>query len=954
MSDRQIKLRGVRVHNLQDVDLDIPHGQLLALCGLSGSGKSSLAFDTLYAEGQRRYIESLSPYTRQFLEQLEKPDADRIDGIPPAIAIRAARGTAGPRATVGSSTELIEYFRLLYAKIGKVKCIACQSWVTRDDPQSVSEFFDTLPEGCRFQIGFAITIDRNEPGETEFLLDGFRRNGFSRVVIENVTYDLAAMTGLPKPVPVEAASCAVHSFVIVDRLTAGSVDPGRVRESLETAFQFGGGGCVVIIQSKSAESGPSPGGQITLDGRPWELKRFSKKLICDQCQAVYPEPQPNLFSYNNALGACPECEGFGSVQRFDIDLIVPDPSKTIREGAIAAWNSPSYRHELEELLELAEDYHLPVDVPFGKLTPAQVDLIWQGVPERDFGGLNGFFAWLEKRKYKMHLRVFLSRWRTYDPCPSCNQDRLRPEVLAYQVQGKNLAETSREKICDLRTRMDLFEMDSDEQVVAGRVLKQIRVRLKYLCEVGLGYLALDRPLRTLSGGETQRVSLTSSLGSQLVNMLYVLDEPSAGLHPADVQPLMTAVQSLNQRGNTVVVVDHEPHMIASAQRVIEIGPEAGISGGEVVFDGTVKQMLRSAKSVTGQYMAGKRGLLGEDVQRRRARGVLRLVGARGNNLDQLDVEFPLGCLCVVTGVSGAGKSTLVQKTLYGAVCKRKGKTAPRPLEYDDVFGDSQFDEIVLVDQSPVGRSPRSNPVTYVKAFDEIRKAFAETMDAKTRNFKAGHFSFNVDGGRCNKCQGDGVLSIDMQFMADIYVKCDQCRGTRYRDEILKVRYRGKNIHEVLNLTVRQAFTFFRGQPKVQAKLKALIDVGLDYIRLGQPATTLSSGEAQRLKLAHYLNSSKKRRTLFLLDEPTSGLHMRDVVRLIDCFDALLSVGHSLIVIEHNLQLLKHADWVIDLGPGAADLGGKIVVQGTPEEVSQCETSVTGRYLKSELESRVSQ
>ncbi len=948
MSDHQISLRGVRVHNLQDVDLDIPHGQLLAICGLSGSGKSSLAFDTLYAEGQRRYIESLSPYTRQFLEQLGKPEAERIEGIPPAIAVRAARGTAGPRATVGSATEVVDYLRLLYAKLAQINCVHCHALVTRDDPQTVGHFFEALPEGCRFQIGFSVSIQGNELTETKFLFEGLRRNGFSRIVIGQTTYDLAGFPDQTDANLQQRVAGNTEAFVIVDRLTVGSAETDRVRESLETAFQFGGG-CVVLVQQ--AQDDVASGG-LTIDDRHWELKRFSKNLLCDQCGTVYPDPEPNLFSYNNALGACPECEGFGSVQRFDIDLIVPDASKSLREGAIAPWNSPSYRHELDELLDLADDYGVPVDVPFDQLSKSEIELLWTGVPERKFGGLNGFFAWLEKRKYKMHLRVFLSRWRTYDPCPACHGDRLKPEVLAYRIENQSLAEMSRQKVSVLRQGFEELQLGSANSEIAGRVLQQIRVRLKYLCEVGLGYLALDRPLRTLSGGETQRVALTSSLGSQLVNMLYVLDEPSAGLHPGDMQPLIEAVQQLSQRDNTVVVVDHEPHMITAAQRVIEIGPEAGSAGGQIVFDGTIKQMLRSKQSMTGQYMAGKRGLLGEEVQRRPARGFLRLTGARGNNLDHLTVEFPLGCLCLVTGVSGAGKSTLVQKTLYGAVCKRKGKTVQRPLAFDDVFGDSQFDEIVLIDQSPVGRSPRSNPVTYVKAFDEIRKAFAETVDAKTRNFKAGHFSFNVDGGRCNKCHGDGSLSIDMQFMADIYIKCDQCRGTRYRDEVLKVRYRGKNIHDVLSMTVRQAFSFFRGQPKVQGKLKALIDVGLDYIRLGQPATTLSSGEAQRLKLALYLNSSRKRRTLFLLNEPTSGLHMRDVVRLVDCFDALISVGHSFIVIEHNLQLIKHADWIIDLGPGAADRGGQIVVQGTPEQVVECEHSVTGRYLKTELEPQV--
>ncbi|MEE2826655.1 MAG: excinuclease ABC subunit A, partial [Planctomycetota bacterium] len=602
MSDRQISLRGVRVHNLQDVDLDIPHGQLLAVCGLSGSGKSSLAFDTLYAEGQRRYIESLSPYTRQFLEQLEKPEAERIDGMPPAIAVRAARGTAGPRATVGSATEVIEYLRLLYAKIAKIRCDACQLPVGRDDPQTVSRYLETLTPGSRYQIAFPLMNQGGEAAETEFLLDGLRRQGFHRLVIGERTWDLTASAESAADFLERAEG---EPLVIVDRLTAGSAEPGRIRESLETAFQWGGG-AVLLVQLQAEEEAA---GQRVIDGRLWTSRRFSKNLVCGQCDTVFPDPEPKRFSYNHALGACPECEGFGSVQRFDIERIVPDPSKSLREGAIAPWNSPSYRHEWDELMELAEDYALPVDIPFSRLNEKQIELLWQGVPERDFGGLNGFFAWLERRKYKMHLRIFLSRWRTYDPCPSCHGDRLNPGALAYRIGSQNLAEMSREKVLDLKERLDGLVLEEEQEEVAGRVLQQIRVRLGYLCEVGLGYLTLDRPLRTLSGGETQRVALTSSLGSQLVNMLYVLDEPSTGLHPGDMQPLIEAVQQLNQRGNTVVFVDHEPQMIGAAQRVVEIGPEAGSAGGEVVFDGSIKQMLRSRKSITGQYMAGKRGVL---------------------------------------------------------------------------------------------------------------------------------------------------------------------------------------------------------------------------------------------------------------------------------------------------------------------------------------------------------
>ncbi len=632
-----------------------------------------------------------------------------------------------------------------------------------------------------------------------------------------------------------------------------------------------------------------------------------------------------------------------------MELVVPDPHKTIRDGAIAPWNSPAYHHELEELLELADDYEVPVDVPFHELAEQHLALITHGVAEREFGGLDGFFAWLERRKYKMHIRVFLSRWRSYRPCPDCGGTRLREEALAAQVGGRNIAEIAAMKIRDAADFFRNLELTAWQQQVARTMLEQVRARLSYLEAVGLGYLTLDRTLRTLSGGEARRVALTSALGSSLVNMLYVLDEPSIGLHPRDVGQLIDAVGRLRDRDNTVVVVEHEEAILRAADRVIEIGPGAGERGGRVVFQGTPEEMEQSPESLTGDYLARRRGFGSNGRRRPPNHGWIRLAGARGNNLQDVTVEIPLGVLCLVTGVSGSGKSTLVQDTLYPALCRRLRKDAPKPLDHDDVFGDGQIDEVIMVDQSPIGRSPRSNPVTYLKAFDEIRAVFADTVEARTRNYTAGHFSFNVDGGRCTGCQGDGHVQIDMQFLADVYMRCSQCGGTRYRSEILEVTYRGRNIADVLQMTVREAFTFFRGRPKVQARLKRLIDVGLDYVRLGQPANTLSGGEAQRLKLAGYMSSARRGRCLFLLDEPTTGLHFSDVVQLLDCFDALLAVGHSLLVVEHNLQMMKSADYIIDLGPGAADEGGRLVVKGTPERVVHCEESITGRFLAEVLE-----
>ena len=837
---KQIELRNVRVNNLKEVCLDIPHGQLIAFCGLSGSGKSSLAFDTLYAEGQRRYIESLSPHTRQFITQLDKPDADRIDGIPPAIAIKAFRGKVGRKSTVGTATEVTEYLRLMMAKIGRAVCPECQIEVSRSDPQSVAESVEQLPEGSRYQIVFRANA---EEGLATTLLIA-KRNGFARAIVGKHSVDLSDTAN-------EQLGDATESDeirVIVDRLKTGSTEVSRIRESVEIAFQFGSGECEILVEAGALESQS----RIEFGGKQWDVLAFSSELKCG-CGREFPKPEPRLFSFGNKAGACESCEGVGFSDK--------------------------------ELLLV---------------------------------------------------------------CESCNGGRLNPDSLCFRLGGRNMPELTGTTIEQAIEFFEALKLSETETQVTRQMLAQVDSRLRYLCQVGLPYLSLDRPLRTLSAGEAQRVSLTSCLSSTLVNMLYVLDEPSVGLHSHDVGNLTHSIHSLNKRGNTVVVVDHEEKMIRAADRVVEIGPQAGASGGEVVFDGTVAEIEEDEESLTGDFLAGRRGVASGADQRRDRRGKIRLTGARGNNLKGIDVEFPLGCLCIVSGVSGAGKSSLVQQTLYGAICQRKEKSCPTPLPFDDVFGDSQFDEVVLVDQSPIGRTPRSNPVTYVKAFDDIRKTFAETVDAKTHNIKMGKFSFNTGAGRCDKCQGDGQLSIDMQFMSDIYIKCDQCLGTRYRDEILGVKYRGKSIAEVLNLTVREAFSFFRGQPKVQAKLKSLIDVGLDYIRLGQPAPTLSSGEAQRLKLGHYLNASKSKRALFLLDEPTTGLHGQDVIRLLDCFEALLSVGHSMIIVEHNLQLMKYADWIIDLGPGAADDGGQIVAEGTPEQIATNENSITGMYLKDEL------
>jgi excinuclease ABC subunit A len=915
---------------LRSIDLDLPHGQLIVFCGVSGSGKTSLALDTLYAEGQRRYIESFSAYTRQFLERLEKPDAESIEGIPPAIAVAHRNTAQSSRSTVGTATETSDYLRLLMARVGKLHCLGCGDEVRRDTPEQIADRLMQLPEGTRYLIAFRAQA---EDGDAGSLAASLQEDGFRRAIVGDAQVDLDQIA---------AANAGATAFeVVVDRLAAGQATEDRLVDSIETALAAGGGACRAWIES----SDPPDESDEMLDGRRWRRLSFTRRLRCEACELDYAEPEPRLFSFNSPLGACSECEGFGNIIDIDMDLVAPDRTKTIRGGAIAPWNTPAYEHELQELLALADDYSIPVDIPFDEVDDASLQRIQEGVPERDFGGLRGFFAWLERRKYKMHLRVFLSRWRSYGLCPECHGARLKPESLAWRVAGRNLADLSRMKIHDARDFFDSVELTPWEEQVGQTMLDQVKTRLRFLDQVGVGYLMLDRTLRTLSGGEAQRVAMTSALGSDLVQMLYVLDEPSVGLHPADIDRLTAAVRRLTDRGNTVIVVEHEEALIRAAEQIVEIGPGAGSQGGRVVFQGTPDEIENSEKSLTGAFLAGRRGVSPPGPRRPTEHGWVKVLGARGNNLKNIDAELPLGVLCVVTGVSGAGKSTLVQDTLYPALCRRLRKDAAKPLAHDDVLGDGQIEDVILVDQSPIGRSPRSNPVTYIKAFDAIRAVFADTIDARTNNFTASHFSFNVDGGRCNQCQGDGYLEIDMQFLADVFMKCPQCGGRRYRSEILEVLYRGRNIADVLDMTVREAFAFFRGHPKVQTRLKRLIDVGLDYVRLGQPANTLSGGEAQRLKLATYISATKRGRTLFLLDEPTTGLHFADVVQLIDCFDALLAVGHSLIVVEHNLQLIKAADYLLDLGPGAADEGGRIVASGTPEAVACSPESVTGRHLQ---------
>lgn len=917
---RAIHLRGVRTHNLKGLSLDLPLGRLIAVTGVSGSGKSSLAFDTIYAEGQRRYVETFSPYARQFLEKLDKPDADRIDGIPPAIAVGQSHGRHSGRSTVGTITEIQEALASLFARVGEVLCFHCGARVEPATPSTVSRAIDALPAGTRYEIAFP--LDLRPDSDREALLRSLGAEGFTRVAVGEQVFRLDE-PGLSLP---DAASVDV----VVDRLVRGRDAPVRRLDSIESAFARGLGRCRLRAGDESST--------------------FVRGWRCSRCGTSHIEPQPLLFRFNRALGACPTCEGFGRIAELDLARIVPDPSKTIRQGAIAPWTTPFYQAYLDELLAEAARLGIAVDLPFARLDAEQVRRVVEGVPGTRFAGLEGFIRALERKSYRLHVRVFLGRWRRYRPCPACAGARLRPEALAVRIHGRNIAELSALSIRESRAFL-AGAAGLRDHPVASSLLVQVQHRLRYLADIGLDYLTLDRSARSLSAGELQRVVLTKALGSGLVNTLYVLDEPSVGLHPTEIGRLAAVLHELRDRGNTIVAVEHDAEVIRASDHAIDLGPGAGEAGGHVLYEGPTAGFAAANGSATADYLAGR---MRPALPRSRREGTgrrLELTGARGNNLKSIDVAFPMGVLCAVTGVSGAGKSTLVEETLYPALRQAMdGETVER-CPHAELRGAEGIEFVEFLDQSPLSRSGRSNPVTYLKAFDEIRRTFAATHDAKLRNYDAGKFSFNVEGGRCNTCRGDGYLTIDMQFLPDVLVRCPECRGTRYRPEVLEIAYRGRNIAEVLEMTAREAFAFFRHRPKVQARLRPLLELGLDYLRLGQPSATLSGGEAQRLRLAGFLGRShaalrragRPSHTLFLLDEPTAGLHPVDVLKLIEVLGALAERGNSLIVVTHSLEVMLAADWIVELGPGAGEDGGRLVAQGTPEQVAAMSTA-TGEIL----------
>ncbi|MCL4109594.1 UNVERIFIED_CONTAM: hypothetical protein GTU68_049187 [Idotea baltica] len=920
-----IELRGVRVHNLQNIDVDIPLRKLTVIVGVSGSGKSSLAFDTLYAEGQRRYIDSFSAYARQFLDRLARPDADRIDRIPPAIAIKqsASSGQHSGRSTVATDTEVYDYLRLLYAKIGKVICSHCETQVTRDSPSTVIGMINGLADDGQASNGEP--DDEEQSVSLSAQIESIKEDGFSRAIVNGITVNLTDY---------EVQDVDAKVTVVVDRLVAGQSTLERLTDSLETAFQFGEGRAIVLVAGEGVDT------------------EFNDRFVCSTCARQYLEPEHRLFSFNSPLGACPDCSGTGQQETITFQRVVPDPGKTIREGAIACWTTPAYRHELDELLDLAPSYNLPVDVPFSELTDEHRSLIFNGVPARDFGGLKGFLAWLQRKRYKIGVGVFLSRWRSYVPCAACHGARLGVAARSVRIDGLNIGEFAGGRIDTAFERLQSIaeSLDETEREVSRIVFEEILTRLQYLGDVGLGYITLDRRVRSLSGGERQRVSLTSALGSSLVNTLYVLDEPSAGLHPSDSDRVIQAIERLRLSGNTVVVVEHEEEFLKRADHVIEIGPAAGRAGGTVVFDGTPAQMMVDPDSVTGNWVKSRDTYSAK--KRSKPSGFISLKGVQHHNLKNVTVDIPLGVLCVVTGVSGSGKSSLVHETFFPAACVETGQThsVETAGRYSEITGCDQISGVVMVDQHPVGRTARSNPVTYLKAFDEIRKVFALTAESKLRNFTPSTFSFNSkNGGRCPKCEGSGSIKIDMQFLADLSMECPECGGRRYRAEVLEAKYRGLSIWDVLEMTVDDAFTYFRGHAKLQKRLQVLRNVGLGYLPLGQPATTLSGGESQRLKLAAYMRSQAAGGSLFLLDEPTNGLHGLDVATLLKSLDALVAIGHTLVVIEHHMDVICHADYIIDLGPGPGEHGGTVVATGTPEEIAEVDQSATGRLIRQRSE-----
>lgn len=928
MAEKDIVIKGARVNNLKNIDVVIPRNKFVVITGLSGSGKSSLAFDTLYAEGQRRYVESLSSYARQFLGKMAKPECDFIKGLPPAIAIEQKVNTRNPRSTVGTSTEIYDYLRLLFGRIGKTYSPKTGEIIKKHTIEDVLTTALSYPEGTRIAVVSPINLPSNRTLKTQ--LDIYQKGGYSRLEKDN---DFVFIEELLENCP----DSANGYNLLIDRLavTHQGDEFNRLADSIETAFFEGHDECSLIIWSNE------------------DIKRhnFSKRF--EEDGVTFMELNDQMFNFNNPYGACPRCEGFGKIIGIDEALVVPNPTLSVYDDAIVCWRGEKMSEWKRAFIHNASSYKFPIHRPYIDLTIQEKELLWHGTGDNEFPCIDNFFKMVEANQYKIQYRVMLARYRGKTICPECHGSRLRKESSFVKVAGKTISDIVKIPIDSLKVFFDTINLDEHDMAIASRLLVEIRNRLHFLCDVGLGYLTLDRLSSSLSGGESQRINLATSLGSSLVGSLYILDEPSIGLHSRDTQKLIGVLRKLQHIGNTVVVVEHDEDIMRAADYIIDVGPDAGRLGGEIIYQGDIANLQKASRSYTVKYLNGELSIP-VPRQRRRWNSYIEVKGAREHNLKNIDAKFPLGVLTVVTGVSGSGKSTLVRDILYRALMRHLEEATDAPGSFIGLSGDmSRISAVEFVDQNPIGKSTRSNPATYLKAYDEIRRLFAEQQSSKQMGFSAAFFSFNAEGGRCEECKGEGTITIEMQFMADITIPCEACHGQRFKQDVLEIEYRGKNINDILNLTVNQAIEFFgesngSTEKKILRRLQPLKDVGLGYIKLGQSSSTLSGGENQRVKLAYYLSQEKPEPTMFIFDEPTTGLHFHDINTLMDSFDRLIKQGHTVIIIEHNMDIIKCADHIIDIGPEGGEQGGNIVATGTPEEIVKCQQSYTGRYLKEKL------